>query len=301
MRIRAAFVGITLLTLGFFLTGCFFLQPQAEVDFIASTVDGPQPLVVLFTPALEETAVSFAWDFGDGNTSDEPDPVHVYKAAGTFTVSLTVELADGREATEIKIDHVTVNTSLQNSSTGLLYWTNDRGRLKSGGRDGSGETLIAEWFFSVRGMEIANDKLFWLDTSQKISGVSLNDNAKWVEETLVHGREMYYLPWDMAVDQVRGKVYWTCRPYTESVEDAGDTDWMWTGGIYRANLDGSSIETLVTYPAGASEYATEIASLSTPSSACCQMRPVALSVTVPLPLFTKARMSPYAPPRTQRV
>ncbi|MGJ8661703.1 MAG: PKD domain-containing protein, partial [Bacteroidota bacterium] len=32
----------------------------------------------------------YAWDFGDGNTSNLMDPVHVYSAIGTFTVTLTV-------------------------------------------------------------------------------------------------------------------------------------------------------------------------------------------------------------------
>ena len=30
------------------------------------------------------------WEFGDGGTSTEPDPAHVYQEPGTFTVSLTV-------------------------------------------------------------------------------------------------------------------------------------------------------------------------------------------------------------------
>ena len=34
--------------------------------------------------------VSWAWDFGDGSTSTEQSPLHVYTAAGDYTVSLTV-------------------------------------------------------------------------------------------------------------------------------------------------------------------------------------------------------------------
>ncbi|MCP4714260.1 MAG: PKD domain-containing protein, partial [Deltaproteobacteria bacterium] len=32
----------------------------------------------------------YAWDFGDGSTSDERDPAHTYIAAGTYSVTLTV-------------------------------------------------------------------------------------------------------------------------------------------------------------------------------------------------------------------
>lgn len=37
------------------------------------------------------TVVSYFWDFGDGNTSTEESPVHVYLTDGTFDVSLIIE------------------------------------------------------------------------------------------------------------------------------------------------------------------------------------------------------------------
>lgn len=35
-------------------------------------------------------ALTWAWDFGDGTSSNIPDPIHTYAATGTYTVSLTV-------------------------------------------------------------------------------------------------------------------------------------------------------------------------------------------------------------------
>ncbi len=40
-------------------------------------------------------AVSYAWDFGDGNTSDLENPVHTYAGGANFTVTLTVTSARG--------------------------------------------------------------------------------------------------------------------------------------------------------------------------------------------------------------
>lgn len=45
-----------------------------------------------------DNANSFQWDFGDGNSSTEENPVHVYDAKGTYVVKLTA--SDGTDANE---------------------------------------------------------------------------------------------------------------------------------------------------------------------------------------------------------
>ncbi|WP_153799348.1 PKD domain-containing protein [Foetidibacter luteolus] len=39
--------------------------------------------------------LTYSWDFGDGKTSTDKDPSHVYGAKGTYTVKLTVKSSDG--------------------------------------------------------------------------------------------------------------------------------------------------------------------------------------------------------------
>lgn len=53
---------------------------------------------------------TYLWDFGDGETSTEINPVHVYAAAGTYTVTLSITLA-GNTVVETKTDYVVVNPS----------------------------------------------------------------------------------------------------------------------------------------------------------------------------------------------
>lgn len=52
-----------------------------------SFIPDPDDLSVVFSN-LSMNAQSFAWDFGDGNFSADPNPTHVYSEVNTFTVSL---------------------------------------------------------------------------------------------------------------------------------------------------------------------------------------------------------------------
>lgn len=45
---------------------------------------------VQFTDASTDVALDWYWDFGDGYTSREQNPVHAYSEAGSYTVTLKV-------------------------------------------------------------------------------------------------------------------------------------------------------------------------------------------------------------------
>ncbi|MGI6023331.1 MAG: PKD domain-containing protein, partial [Methanoculleus sp.] len=60
-------------------------------DFEADTTRGDSPLTVKFTDLSEGAVDEWKWDFGDGRTSTEQDPVHVYNTTGTYTVTLTAK------------------------------------------------------------------------------------------------------------------------------------------------------------------------------------------------------------------
>ena len=60
---------------------------------------GFNPLGVIFTDsstsAPNDPIMSWAWDFGDGNTSNIQDPMHIYSQAGVYTVCLTITTQSG--------------------------------------------------------------------------------------------------------------------------------------------------------------------------------------------------------------
>ena len=77
------------------LAGCTLFQPRAAVSFTASEIEGVAPFLVEFTPLVAGDVAAYYWDFGDGETSVESSPVHVYRERGTYSVFLAVTLANG--------------------------------------------------------------------------------------------------------------------------------------------------------------------------------------------------------------
>jgi cytochrome c len=77
-------------------------RPDARAA--ADKTSGGHPLKVRFSSAgsqdPEGTPLTYAWDFGDGETSTEPNPRHTYGKRGQFTATLTVTDGSGKSATD---------------------------------------------------------------------------------------------------------------------------------------------------------------------------------------------------------
>jgi len=68
--------------------------PIAKFDSIPQT--GCRPYTAHFSDSSSAgTAISYLWKFGDGDTSRSKSPVHTYKSAGKYTVSLTIVTTNG--------------------------------------------------------------------------------------------------------------------------------------------------------------------------------------------------------------
>ncbi|WP_292425033.1 PKD domain-containing protein [Methanoregula sp.] len=69
-----------------------------ETNFSASPADGTIPLTVTFTDLSKNTPTDWKWDFGDGTTSSDQNPVHTYTLAGIYDVRLKVSSHFGSDA-----------------------------------------------------------------------------------------------------------------------------------------------------------------------------------------------------------
>jgi len=71
-------------------------------DIGASKTTGSAPLTIQFTDLSTGAPTSWLWSFGDGETSTEQNPVHTYRSAGTYTVSLTSTNLFGTETATLQ-------------------------------------------------------------------------------------------------------------------------------------------------------------------------------------------------------
>jgi PKD repeat protein len=107
---------------------------SGQIDYVKITKSLPvnQPPVANFAPSCaallcsfdsssssdpDGTIASYAWDFGDGSASTVASPHHLYDAAGSYTVSLTVKDNSNATASVTK----SVNVSDQTSGSSVAF------------------------------------------------------------------------------------------------------------------------------------------------------------------------------------
>lgn len=85
---------------------------SAEFDAILDTSFCNAPARVDFA-SDGSNAISFAWDFGDGNTSTQANPTHFYTAYGNYDVQLIVDGGSCGADTVIKSNYARVDSNLR--------------------------------------------------------------------------------------------------------------------------------------------------------------------------------------------
>lgn len=78
-----------------------------QADFSGTPVSGAAPLTVQFTDISVGSPAAWLWNFGDGSTSTDVNPSHVYLEQGTYDVTLTITGLAG-SSTTTKADYITV-------------------------------------------------------------------------------------------------------------------------------------------------------------------------------------------------
>ena len=98
---------------GITIEDLFTLTPRYtfHADFSASPRAGTNPLTVSFINNSPEEATSWLWDFGDGTTSNEENPTHIYSENGDYSVSLTISNDDDSD-TKTETNYIVVRDAV---------------------------------------------------------------------------------------------------------------------------------------------------------------------------------------------
>jgi len=239
LKIAKWSAGIAFLVIALSIVGCTMLQPPSAVDFHATPTKGAAPLRVDFAPTATGQAVSYAWDFGDGTTGNGPSVSHIYRATGTYTVSLTVHLSDGRVAHATQDDLIDITGLIVTGAPhGPIVWLDrSAGTIFKGPRSGGTAVTVAQVppYKSIRAIAVAHGKVYWT-TYSDVERCDLDGG----------GHHIIYRPspaklapiGDIAVDAIANKVYWAEDPIFNP-ENPLDTD---PAEIWRADLDGSGAQ-----------------------------------------------------------
>lgn len=96
-----------------------------------------KPAEIAFRNTSIETKTkinTLLWNFGDGDTSTTPEPVHVYNKAGNYTVVLTIADIDGRTSAKVQqVNIQSVNLKLAIVSADVITCSKEPVSLKADG------------------------------------------------------------------------------------------------------------------------------------------------------------------------
>lgn len=81
------------------------LKHLPRADFLAGPAAADSPKTITFFNKSSGEISETHWDFGDGTTSREKNPVHTYSSAGIYTVKLSVVNKTGKD-TKVKTNYV---------------------------------------------------------------------------------------------------------------------------------------------------------------------------------------------------
>lgn len=93
---------------------CVLAPPTALYEYV---IDGNTVSFIDLSELVNDGWIieEWAWNFGDGNTSNIPSPTHTYAEDGTYSVSLVITTDTGFES-DAYVDNIVINSLYTNDS-----------------------------------------------------------------------------------------------------------------------------------------------------------------------------------------
>lgn len=109
------------------------IEMPPVANFTADMTSGCNPVCVKFTDQSTPGVTKWTWDFGDGGTSSNPNPIYCYMKPGNYTVKLTVD-SGGLTNTVTKTNYInsypipsasfSLSPQITNLANSLITFTN---------------------------------------------------------------------------------------------------------------------------------------------------------------------------------
>ncbi len=128
------------------------LTPVAAFDY---TVTGNGELT--FADQSTNDPTSWSWDFGDGNTSSEQNPIHAFEVSGEYNVCLTSANAAGEDTNCSPITVVIVGIDDPSTSLSLTLFPNPVNEIINLHINSTADTDLEIRIFDLSGKEVFND------------------------------------------------------------------------------------------------------------------------------------------------
>lgn len=203
-----------------------------SADFSASPLSGTNVLPVTFTDNSVGAVTGWSWDFGDGTSSTESNPVHSYTAPGTYTVSLTVFVGQQSDVL-VKTSLITVTPAVFQADFSASP-TQGENPLTVSFTDLSTGAPPTAWFWVFSdGMISTDPNPTHTYTSPGIYGVSLMTSVGQQTDTKAQIDLINVLPAVFTVDFSATPTSGTnplTVAFTDGTAGASATAWNWTFG-----------------------------------------------------------------------
>lgn len=228
----------------FFLNGHATAQScQADFDVI---IDPNTSTIFLTDQSSSNTTItSWFWDFGDGTTSTEQNPVHTYAQNGSYTVCLTIQDANNCESSTCAFIHVDFLPSNCNAHFGF---ENSPGSLEVSLTDSSmSNNIITAWTWNFGdGTFSMEQNPLHLYQNEGVYNVCLTiqDDQNCVDSTCMtiqvsSSAQACLANFDVVIDPNTSTIFLT----DQSTSDTTITFWFWDFGDGTTSTEQNPVHT----------------------------------------------------------
>ena len=165
---------------GMFYSTGFTSTAPLNAAFTPDKTSGVFPLTVQFNDRSTGSPTSWSWDFGDGSTSSDQSPSHIYTAAGQYNVALTI--SDGTNSDTTTKNNIIWATAQQDTLWEEGFETNPYG-WADGRRDvhefltvnANGDAEEWSWWYYTAGFGAADGSHWMAGLGMGSSGLDADD------------------------------------------------------------------------------------------------------------------------------